>query len=43
MVGQCVGAKDDQQARHYTKTLWAAAYVSMGLLNIALFLSLIHI
>lgn len=38
VVGQCVGAKDYQQARHYTKTLLAAAYVSMGLLNIALFL-----
>lgn len=38
VVGQCVGARDYTQARHYTKVLMGAAYASMGILNILLLL-----
>jgi putative MATE family efflux protein len=38
VVGQCVGAEDYDHAVFYTKRLVKAAYLSMGVLNVALFL-----
>lgn len=38
VVGQCIGAKDYKQSTYYTKRLMGAAYLSMGTLNIILFL-----
>lgn len=38
VVGQCVGARDYDHAIIYTKRLTAAAYLSMGVLNLGLFL-----
>lgn len=38
VVGQCVGAKDYDHAVSYTKRLMKVTYLSMGLINIALFL-----
>ncbi|MDD5938849.1 MAG: MATE family efflux transporter [Clostridiales bacterium] len=38
VVGQCMGAGDDKQAVGYTKKLLAVTYVSMGVLNLLLFL-----
>ena len=38
VVGQCVGAQDYRHAVIYTKRLVTAAYLSMGVLNILLFL-----
>lgn len=37
VVGQCVGARDYTQARHYMKKLLLYAYMLMGGLNIVLF------
>lgn len=38
VVGQCVGAKDYDHAVFYTKRLMKATYLSMGMINVALFL-----
>ncbi|QAT50496.1 MATE family efflux transporter [Caproiciproducens sp. NJN-50] len=38
VVGQCVGAEDYDHAVFYTKRLMKAAYLSMGMINVALFL-----
>lgn len=37
VVGQCLGAKDSDQAVSYTKKLISMAYMAMGLLNIVQF------
>lgn len=36
VVGQCVGARDYTQARHYTKKLMLMAYVGVAIVNVAL-------
>lgn len=38
VVGQCIGAKNYAQSTYYTKRLVGVAYLSMGTLNLALFL-----
>ena len=37
VIGQCMGAGDDKQAVAYSKKLMKVAYLSMGLMSIALF------
>ena len=37
VVGQCVGARDYEQAVHYTRKLTLWAYLTMGLFNPAVF------
>ncbi len=39
VVGQCVGAGDYKQAVYYTKRLMGTAYLAMGIMNAALFLT----
>lgn len=34
VIGQCVGANDERQIRHYTKKLLAIAYVAGGIVNV---------
>jgi len=41
VIGQCIGAGEKQQARHYSKKLLGLAYMGMALSNIALFV-LVH-
>jgi putative efflux protein, MATE family len=38
VVSQCVGARDYEQGRYYTKKLMKMAYVSLWVINIAIFL-----
>lgn len=38
VVGQCVGAKEYGQARHYTRLLLKLAYLCMGTLNVVILL-----
>ena len=40
VVGQCVGARDYEQAVHYTRKLTLWAYLTMGLFNGAILLFL---
>ena len=37
VVGQCVGAKDYQQARHYTRKMLTLTYLCMGLVSLGVF------
>ncbi len=37
IVGQCVGAKDYDQARKYIRKLMVITYISVGVLNLAMF------
>ena len=38
VIGRCIGAKEFDQARHYTKRLMKLSYLCMGALNIAILL-----